>query len=262
MSQGDGQLSVGESGVPVAPAEVSLAQMSQALSRIRRRQPDAPPCHGDTKVSDSPRQVVNVEPQHSSHDEDVELGHGSVVPRDGKKPEHSQPLGAPIGGGQGICLCHSCHRPPRRIRRGGADCPAGPHECQFGPTGDDHPVGERGCGLPSDFRLSILVMRLPGSEQAAFGTGRTGEHPQQPGQRVTARAGDLAGSEGSCRRRGVGGVEVEPGGIQEPALPVFAGRRKQGGLFDSPGRSVSIADGGARESRGFEFVRQRLLWTD
>ena len=102
----------------------------------------------------------------------------------------------------------------------------------------------------------------PGSEQATFGTGRTGEHPQQSGQRVTARASDVAGSEGSCRRRGVGGVEVELGGIQEPALPVFAGRRKQGGLFDSPGRSVSIAGGGARESRGFEFVRQRLLRTD
>ncbi len=32
--------------------------MSQALSRIRRRQPDPPPCHGDTKVSDSPRQLA------------------------------------------------------------------------------------------------------------------------------------------------------------------------------------------------------------
>jgi hypothetical protein len=51
-----------------------------------------------------------------------------------------------------------------------------------GATGHDHPVGQGGRGPRSDFTLGLRIVGLPRGEQASLGAGRSGEHPQQPGQ--------------------------------------------------------------------------------
>ena len=144
LRQCDRHLRVSDGGVPISSAEMGIAEMRQTGARIGRGKPGAQPGRRHAEVRNGARQVVDVDLEHSSHDEGVTLSDlGLRCPT----PVESRGWPAP----------QDCVR--RRRTHTPAPCapwPTAPNQPRFhatarsphidglvGPTRDDHPVGQR-----------------------------------------------------------------------------------------------------------------------
>ncbi len=200
------QLCIRHRGVPVAAAEVCVAQIRQAHARVAGGQAVAEPGGGDAEVGDSAGQIVDVELQHAPHDHGVGRCRLHLAPGRREQVQRRQPIGAPTGGGQGKGLGDASPGVQCRPWEGALDCSISPHERLVRATGDDHPVRQR-CRRPRpDLRLRCRIVALPCRYQAVPGVGRPGVNAQQPGQRVTAGA---AGSASRQRPRRAGVVRTQ-----------------------------------------------------
>ena len=137
--------------------------------------------------------------------------------------------------------------------------PIPPRQRLVGSTRDDHPVGQRRRGAPSNFGLDLRIVGLPRGEQATLGPGRSGEDSQQSRQCVEASTGGLAGGQDPCRRSGVRGVELDDGRVEQSPFSIHGSRRQGGRLLQRPSRSTQVAGGGAGQGGRFELAGQRLL---
>jgi hypothetical protein len=235
--------------------------MSQARARVGRRQSGAQPGGGDAEVRHRPRQVVDVDLEHAPHDEGVRLGQRHFVARVGQETKRGQSLRAAPGRGERVGLRRARQGPQGRTGRGCPHCPVRPGQRLRGATGQHHPVGQGCRRARANFTFGLRIVRPPRGEQATLGTGRAGEHPKQPGQGIATGAGVLAGSQDPRRRRGIGRVQQDDGGVEQAVFPVLGGAGKGGRLLQGPRRGAGVARGGGGPGGRLELTGQGVIGT-